>query len=79
MISIIAQLVQLWAGRPRFESQEIRFFLLHSIQTGSAAHPASYPIGTSGEGRPGSEAEHSSTSSAEINNGGAIPLLPQMS
>jgi hypothetical protein len=39
------------------------FFLLHIIQTGTGAHPASYPIGTEGFSpgvkRPGHEADHS--------------------
>jgi len=40
------------------------------LQTGSEAHPASYPIGTRGLSlgvkRPGSEADHSPPSSAEV-------------
>jgi hypothetical protein len=44
--------------------------LLHSVQTGSGAHPASYPIGSEG---------HSPPSSAEVKSGGAIlpPAHPQ--
>jgi hypothetical protein len=35
------------AGRPGFDSrQEIDFSLLHSVQTGSGAQPASHPMGT---------------------------------
>jgi hypothetical protein len=34
---------------------------------------------SSGEKRPGSEADHSPTSSVEVKNGGAIPPLPHMS
>jgi hypothetical protein len=44
------------------------------VQTGSGAHPASYPIGTmgtdgsfpGGKGRPGRDTDHSSSSSAEV-------------
>jgi hypothetical protein len=50
---------------------------LHSIQTSSGAHPASYPMGTRGE-FPGGEADYSPTSSAEVKKGGAIPPLPHM-
>jgi hypothetical protein len=39
-----------------------RTFLLHVVQTGSGAHPASYPMGTGGSfpgvKRPGNETEH---------------------
>jgi hypothetical protein len=58
-------------------------FLLHSVQIGS--RPTQIPIqweqGTlfSGVKRPGSEADHSSPSSAEVKNGSAIPPLPHMS
>jgi hypothetical protein len=37
------------AGRPRSGSSSPgsqEFYLLHIVQTGSGAHPASYPIGT---------------------------------
>jgi hypothetical protein len=37
------------------------------VQTGSEAHPASYPMGTErGKARPGREADHSLPSSAEV-------------
>jgi hypothetical protein len=39
--------------------------LLHSIQTGSGAHPASYPMGTGGS-LPGVKADHSPPTSAEV-------------
>jgi hypothetical protein len=46
------------------------FSLLHVIQTGSEAHPASYQMGTGGsfpwEKRPGREADHSPPTSAEV-------------
>jgi len=42
----------------------------HRIQTGSEARPASYPMGTGdtvlGLQRPGREADHSTSSSAEV-------------
>jgi hypothetical protein len=47
------------------------------------SHPASYPIGTGvvspGVKRQGREADHSSPSSAEAKNVGAISPLPHMS
>jgi hypothetical protein len=38
------------------------------VQTGSEAHPASYPMGTGGKARPGCDADHSLPSSAEVKN-----------
>jgi hypothetical protein len=42
------------------------------VQTGSGAHPASYPMGTGsfprGKARPGSDADHSPSSSDEVKN-----------
>jgi hypothetical protein len=39
----------LWAGRPGFDSRKGQeFSLLYGVQTGSEAHPASYPMGTVG-------------------------------
>jgi hypothetical protein len=38
------------------------------IQTGSGAHPVSYTMGTGGKARPGSDADHSHPSSAEVVN-----------
>jgi hypothetical protein len=56
---------------------------LHSIQTSSGAHPASYPVGTGvlspGAKSPGREADHSPPSNAKVKNGGAIPPLPYTS
>jgi hypothetical protein len=35
---------------PRFDSVQRKVFsLLHSVHTGSEAHPASYPMGTGGD------------------------------
>jgi hypothetical protein len=38
------------------------------VQTGSGAHPASYPMGTGGKARPGRNADHSPPSSAVVTN-----------
>jgi hypothetical protein len=43
------------------------------VQTGSGAHPASYPMGTGGsfpggKARPGRDTDHSPPSSAEVKN-----------
>jgi hypothetical protein len=40
----------------------------HCVQTGSEAHPAPYPVGTGGKARPGRDADHSPSSSAEVKN-----------
>jgi hypothetical protein len=48
------------------------FSLRHHVQTGSGAHPASYPAGTRGffpaMKRPGRETDHSPPSSTEVKN-----------
>jgi hypothetical protein len=52
------------------------FSLLHSVQTDSGAHPASYPMDTralfSGVKWLGHEADHTPPSSVEVMNGGAV-------
>jgi hypothetical protein len=53
--------------------------LLHSVQTATGAHPASYPVGTEGVKLPEREADHSPPSSAQVKNGGTIPPLPHTS
>jgi hypothetical protein len=54
--------------------------LLHSFHIGSGAYPTSYPLGTGGFPpglkRPGLEVDNSLPSSAEVENCGAISLLP---
>jgi hypothetical protein len=54
------------------------FFLLHNVQTGSVAQPASYAMGTGavspGVKRLGRETDHSHPSRAEVENNGAIPI-----
>jgi hypothetical protein len=47
----------------RFPSEAGNFSLRHHVQTGSEAHPASYPVGVK---RPGREVDHSPPSSAEV-------------
>jgi hypothetical protein len=54
------------------------FSLLHSVQTASGVHPASYPKGTWGSipgiKRKGREADHSPPPSAEVKNEDISPL-----
>jgi hypothetical protein len=45
--------------------------LLHVVQTGSGAHPTSYPTGT-GSSFPAGEPDHSSPASAEVKICGSI-------
>jgi hypothetical protein len=42
------------------------FSLLHVVQIGSGAHPASYTMDTGGVKRPGRDADHSPATSAEV-------------
>jgi hypothetical protein len=69
-----------WTTGVRLPAGEKDFSLFHSVQTGSRDHPASYPMGIRGSfpgvRRPGSETDHPLPPSAEVNNGGAIPPLP---
>jgi hypothetical protein len=63
----------LWGGRPELTSRQGKdFSLLHSVQPGSGAHPASYPMGTGGSfswvKRSDREADRSPPSSAEVVN-----------
>jgi hypothetical protein len=51
------------------------FSSLYSVQTGSGAHEACYPIGT-GVNWSGHEAGHSPSSSAKVEKGGTVPPLP---
>jgi hypothetical protein len=59
--------------------RSINFSLLHSVHIDSEAHTASCPKGTggsfSGGKLPGSEADHSLPSGAEVKNGAMLPLL----
>jgi hypothetical protein len=67
-------------GRGSVPGRGTDFSILHSAHTGSGSHPASYPMGTGalflGIKRPGTEADHSPPSSAEVKKAGAIPPLP---
>jgi hypothetical protein len=67
-------------GRDSIPVRGKKFSLLLSVQTGSRAHPASYPIGTGGS-FPGGKAARgvkltTPPSSAEVKNGGVVPPLP---
>jgi hypothetical protein len=57
-------------------------FIIRSIQAGSGAHPAAYPMGTwgpfPGVKRPERKADHSSPSSADVKNGEVVPSLPHI-
>jgi hypothetical protein len=72
-----------WTAGVQFPARPTRLSLLHSAQTGSGVHRASYPVSTGGC-LPGAEqqereADHSSPFSAQIKNGGAILPLPDAS
>jgi hypothetical protein len=58
-----------WSG-VRVPAEAGNFSLHHRVQTGSGAHPASYPVGTRGSSlgvkRLGCEADHSPPSSVEV-------------
>jgi hypothetical protein len=73
----LTELILLWVYYWHYRSSRVRFptgagnFSLHQrVPNGSGAHPASYPMGTSGSfrgvKRPGREADHSPPSSAEV-------------
>jgi hypothetical protein len=62
-------------GGIRFSVASKDFSVLHSVQTGSGAYPASYTMGTGGTVLlgikwPGRDANHSPPSSVEVKNGG---------
>jgi hypothetical protein len=62
-----------WTAGIRFQAGAT-FSYLHSVQTGSGAHRASYPMGTGGDfpglDRPGRQENHSPPFSAEVKNCG---------
>jgi hypothetical protein len=72
-----------WTVGAQFPARERDYSLLHSVQTGSGVHPASYPMDTGalypGVKPPVHEADHSLPFVAEVENGGAIPPLPHTS
>jgi len=59
-----------WGFRVRFPVGAGNFSLHHCVQKGSGAHPASYPMGTSGSFPGGTaargRADHSPPSSAKV-------------
>jgi hypothetical protein len=62
-----------WTTEVRSPTEAKDFSFNLCVQTGSEAHPASYPMGTGGpfpgtKARPGREADHSPPSSAEVKN-----------
>jgi hypothetical protein len=65
-----------WTGRVRCPALQ-DLSLLHSVQTGSGTHPASYLMGA-GATRQEREADNSPHSSSEVKNGGAIPPIPHV-
>jgi hypothetical protein len=64
------------SSRVRFPAGAGNFSLHHLVQNGTGAHTASYPMGTRGCS-PGGKADHSSPSSAEVNNGWSYTSTPQ--
>jgi hypothetical protein len=72
-----------WTAQVRFLTVQ-DFSFLHSVQTDSEAHPASYTTGTGGGIYPvvkwqERETDHSPSSGATIKKDGAIPPLPHLS
>jgi hypothetical protein len=62
-----------WTTRVRSPTEAEDFSSSLCVQTGSGAHPASYPMGNGdpfpgGKARPGRDADQSSPSSAEVKN-----------
>jgi hypothetical protein len=56
----------------RFPTGAGDFSLLHTVQTGSGAHPASYPALLQRVKQPGGEADRSHPSTSKVKNDGAI-------
>jgi hypothetical protein len=79
VLTLHSTVLRLRAGQPGFDSR-YDFSLRYDVQTGSAAHTASYPMCTgvifSGIKRPGSDANHSSPSSAEVKNSCSYTSIP---
>jgi hypothetical protein len=66
----------------QFPAEVEGFSFAYSVKTGSGAHSYSDPMGKVfflGVKRPELEADYSHPSSAEVNNGGAIPPVPHTS
>jgi hypothetical protein len=70
------------AGRPRFYSRQRQYYSLFSIASTPVLGPTQPPIQwvprtfAPGIKRPGHQADHTSPSSAEVKDSGAIPPLP---
>jgi hypothetical protein len=67
----------------RFPAGAENFSLPHRVQTGSGAHPASHPMGSGALSLwikwPGSEADHSTPSNAEVKNAWSYASTPPSS
>jgi hypothetical protein len=67
-------------GRGSIPGRAKDFLLLHSVNTGSETHPASYTMGIGGPSpevkRQGRETDHSSPSGTEVKNGGVNTSTP---
>jgi hypothetical protein len=70
--SVVQRWATDWMIGVRVPVGTAHFSLLHPVQTGAGAHPASYPMGTGSLSlvikRPGREANHSPPASAGVNN-----------
>jgi hypothetical protein len=78
-VTVLGSRDRLWAGRLGFYSRQGKdFSLLHSVQTGSGAHPWELREICPAERRQRLVADHSPPSSAKVINSGAISPLPHM-
>jgi hypothetical protein len=87
-LSVRPWIAQLYSAGPRIGYSGIRvpvearnFFLRHRVQTGSGAHPASYPNGYQGlfplgVKRPGCEADYSPLATVEVGNAWSYTCTP---
>jgi hypothetical protein len=74
--------VEIWTivdDRGSIPSRTTKCSLLHSVQTDFRAQPAYLMAVSPGVKQQEREADHSTQSSAEVKNGGAIPPLPHIS
>jgi hypothetical protein len=78
----IAQSVERRAGRPEFDSRQRQEIILYCTSSRPALGPTQPPTQwtlwalSPGAKRPERKAHQSPTSSADVNNGGAIPPFP---
>jgi hypothetical protein len=68
-----------WTAGVQFPAEPTGFSLLHTVQTDSGVHTASYPMGTGGCSPKGRATGAWSWPLTEVKNGGAIPPLPDTS